>query len=150
MNVNQLFPSKWVKAHDLNGKRVPVTIQRVSVEEVQGDTGKENVPAVWFKGATKALLMNKTIAMQIAALHGPETDDWTGKRVTLYGTKVRAFGKVHDVIRVADTVPPMPQGGARDNEDEQTAETLNDHEDVVGGPDEDAELWRNGASTPAH
>lgn len=130
MNVNQLFPSKWVKAPDLNGKRVPVTIRQVTIEEVQGDNGKEKVPAVWFKGAAKALLMNKTLAMQIAALHGPETDDWTGKRVTLYATKVKAFGKTHDVIRVADTVPPMPQNGAKDKEDEVATEALNDHEDI--------------------
>lgn len=131
MNVNQLFPSKWVKAPDLNGKRVPVTIRQVTIEEVQGDNGKEKVPAVWFKGAAKALLMNKTIAMQIAALHGPETDGWAGKRITLYATRVKAFGKTHDVIRVDDKVPPMPQNGAKDNEEQIANETLNDHEDIA-------------------
>lgn len=137
MNVNQLFPSKWVKAPDLNGKRVPVTIRQVTIEEVQGDNGKEKVPAVWFKGAAKALLMNKTIAMQIAALHGPETDGWVGKRITLYATKVKAFGKTHDVIRVDDKIPPLPQNGAKDKEEEIANEALNDHEDIGDGLPDD-------------
>lgn len=103
MHIHELYPSKWVKAYDLKNKQVTVTIKALAVEEV-GAQG-EKKPVLWFEGASKGLILNKTCALAIARLHGPDTDAWAGKPVTLYPTQVNAFGQTHDVVRVADRLP---------------------------------------------
>ena len=43
-------------------------------------------------------------------MYGDETDNWMGRQVQLYTTKVKAFGAVHDAIRIrsAGTVSAAP------------------------------------------
>jgi hypothetical protein len=65
-------------------------------------------PVAWFSNATKGMVLNRTNTMIIAGLYGPETDLWAGKRITIYATKVRAFGKLEDAIRVREEVPAAP------------------------------------------
>ena len=103
MNVHELFPSNWLSGHDLNGKRIAVTIRTVTLEEMQTPGGgKEQKPVVWFEKATKGLVLNKTNALAIAKQYGPDTETWSGKAVTLYPTTVMAFGEEHNVVRVAN------------------------------------------------
>lgn len=109
MRIETLFPSKYVSAADLGGHDVTVEIERLTLEEMGNPPEKK--PVLWFRKATKGLVVNKTNGLAIAKLHGPETDAWGGKRVTLYATKVKAFGEVHEVIRVRPQVPPPPKGG---------------------------------------
>lgn len=108
MNVHQMFPSRYVTAFDLNGNDVTVTIKTVVMEEMGGQETEEK-PVVMFDKATKGMVLNKTNGLTIADLYGPETDNWTGKRVTLYSAKVKAFGAVHDAIRIRPQVPPPTQ-----------------------------------------
>ena len=103
MNVHELFPSRWLSGHDLNGKAVTVTIARVTLEDVRTPAGEQAVkPCVWFEKAQKGLLLNKTNALAIAKLHGPETDSWLGKPVTLQAATIHAFGDEHCVVRIAN------------------------------------------------
>lgn len=86
MNVNQLFPRKWLYPEDLQGRAITVTIQAASLEEVRNPATQkpEQKLIVAFQKATKRLICNKTQAYAIAAAVGsPETNDWPGKRVTL-------------------------------------------------------------------
>lgn len=110
MNINKLFPSKWVGATDLNGKTPTLTMKSVTIEQVGAPPQTEEKPVIWFDKATKGLILNKTNAMVIAGLYGPETDNWPGKKIQLYTAKVKAFGAVHDAIRVrsAGTVSAAP------------------------------------------
>jgi hypothetical protein len=121
MNVNELFPSRFVKGDDLGDKRPVVTIRSCSIEEMGKD--KERHPVLWFKGTEKGLVLNKTNAMTIAALYGPEMNEWLGKRITLYTERVRIGGENKIAIRVVKQVPapveqkvlipePVSQGGA--------------------------------------
>lgn len=128
MNINTLFPSKYVKAADLNGRRINVTISRVSLEQMGNPP--ERKPVLYFEKAAKGLVMNKTIGMSIAHLHGDETDGWKGKRITLYPTQVSAFGKMNDVIRVAGTIPADVTNGAKATEETEATEAMNDAEDI--------------------
>lgn len=109
MRVELMFPSKYLCGADLiEHGEVALTIQRVSMEDLQTrDGGKERKPVVKFERAKKMLVLNKTNAMQIAELYGPETDGWAGKRVTLYAARVSAFGKMVDAVRVR---PEKPKG----------------------------------------
>jgi hypothetical protein len=96
MNINAAFPSTYLKAADLQGKRVVVGIDRVSIEEVGG----EHKPVVYFIGKDRGLILNKTNGNIIAEMYGPETDDWHAQKITLYPTRVEFQGKIVDAIRV--------------------------------------------------
>lgn len=134
MNIHDIFPSRYVRAADLQGRRVTVTIKHVAVERMGKDG--EAKPVVYFRNATKGLVLNRTNAMIIATLYGPETDAWTGKAVTLYPTQVRAFGATHDAIRVVQERTHM---GAMDSGQPVTEETpaMDDVDDLTDNPFDD-------------
>jgi hypothetical protein len=102
-NINDLFPSTFLKAYDLKGKTPTVTIDRVEFQQVRGGrTGTvETKPIVYFAGKGKGLLLNKTNARTIIQITGSAiTEDWRGAVLTLFAT-VDTFGKEkHDVIRI--------------------------------------------------
>lgn len=103
MNINEAFPSKFLKAPDLNGGSPTVTIDRVTVEEV-GEG--ERKPCVYFVGKEKGVVLNKTNATNIADAYGPDTDDWTGKKVTLFTAWVDFNGRSMEAIRIRKADAP--------------------------------------------
>jgi hypothetical protein len=102
-NLNDLFPSKFLKASDLQGQVRRVTIQQVSVEEIaQG----EHKPVIHFIDAPKPLVLNKTNGQLLGSLFGMETDAWGGKKIEIYSEKVAFQGRIVDAIRVRQLAPP--------------------------------------------
>lgn len=85
MNIEDLYPRKWLNAADLAGRAVTVTIAGVTLEQVRNPRTNraEPKPAVAFAGKQKRLLLNKTQAYALAGLCGKETDNWIGRQVTL-------------------------------------------------------------------
>jgi hypothetical protein len=69
MKISQLFPSKYVKAVDLNGKTVTLTIAKLAIEELGHGPEKERKPVLYFERATKGLVLNRTNAMTILFRH---------------------------------------------------------------------------------
>lgn len=130
MRISQLFPSKYVKATDLNGKTVTLTIAKLVLEELGHGAEKERKPVLYFQKATKGLVLNRTNAMTIAALYGDESDDWAGKRISIYPTRIRAFGAMQDTIRVREEIPAQPRPQPAHVGMEETAE-IDDVEDVA-------------------
>jgi len=97
MNINDAFPSQqWLKAGDLQGRDVTVTISHVASEDV-GDGSK---PVVYFQDKEKGLVLNRTNGSTIADLHGIETNNWQGKQITLFPTQVDYRGQQVAAIRV--------------------------------------------------
>jgi hypothetical protein len=110
MKISEVFPSKYLTAADLNGKPYTLTIKIVTLEEmITHENKKTNKPVCWFVGAQKGFVMNVTNAHIIVALYGDDTDLWAGKRITIYPTKVKAFGSYQDAIRVREEVPAQPR-----------------------------------------
>jgi hypothetical protein len=108
-NIDSAFPSKYLKAADLNGRNVVVTIDHVNIEPVGRD--KEIKPVVYFAGKDKGLVLNKTNSSKIKQLAGTaETDDWAGVKITIYPTETEYQGETVDTIRVkaAGTEQPKP------------------------------------------
>jgi hypothetical protein len=97
MNINEAFPSKYLKAPDLAGGMPTVTISHVAVEEV-GEG--ERKPCIYFVGKEKGVVLNKTNATNISDIYGPDTDDWTGKKVTLFTAWVDFNGRSVESIRI--------------------------------------------------
>lgn len=117
MDVRLLFPSLYLGAPDLRGKDVTLTISRLQVDTLKTDKGDEKKPVIYFEETAakarkagspdkeKRLVLNKTNMRSIAALYGFEANDWVGKRIVLYATRDRAFGKIVDCIRVREQAP---------------------------------------------
>ena len=114
MKINQMFPSKYMSGDDLGGKPWSFKISQVVLEPMHDKQTNSKVkkPVVYFTGPRKGLILNRTIAEQIAAATGQDdTDNWPGHLVTIYPTVVTAFGADHLVIRVkpasnGETKPP--------------------------------------------
>lgn len=135
MKISQLFPSKFVKAADLNGKTITLTIAKTVMEQVGHGADAENKLVLYFAKATKGMIMNATNARAVAGLYGDDTDKWVGQRISVYATTVKAFGSTHAVIRVRDEVPaqPKPQATA-------VAEETNDLDDAEDITDQDVDF----------
>jgi hypothetical protein len=103
-NIDAAFPSKYLKAADLNGREVVVTIDHVNIEPVGRD--KEIKPVLYFQGKEKGLILNKTNSSKIKQILGSaETDDWAGCKIKLYATEVEFNGDTVDTIRVKAGAP---------------------------------------------
>lgn len=99
MNINSAFPSKFLKASDLNGQSVNVKISGVKVESV--GQGQESKPVVYFAGKQKGMVLNKTNANKIANIAGSQdTDEWTDVTVQIYPTETEFGGETVECIRV--------------------------------------------------
>lgn len=109
MKIGEAFPSSYIKVEDLKGRRVPVTIERVEVETLGQGKDQETKPVVYFKGAQKGLVLNRTNANTITDLCGTdETDEWVGHRIVLYQDKTDFQGKRVACIRIAEAPKATP------------------------------------------
>jgi hypothetical protein len=102
MHIDQLYPSRFLRCADLNGKPMRVTIAGLKREDVGG----EAKVIVSFTNGVKALILNKTNAKAIAKVLGDETTGWRGKAITLVPAQVDFRGDIVDAIRVR-AVPPQ-------------------------------------------
>ena len=101
MDINSCYPGTYLKASDLAGRTVPVLVEKVQIEDIGG----EDKPVLYFSGKDRGLVLNKTNAGVIAALYGPETDEWAGAKLKLYPTKVNYQGQMVDAIRIRGQEP---------------------------------------------
>lgn len=104
MDINQFYQndSKWLKAADLNKKKVAVTINGAEVVEFKDGSKKL---AITFAGKDKGLVLNKTNAQIIAEQYGNDSNGWRGKEIKIYPTTTDFGGERVDCIRVEQHVP---------------------------------------------
>lgn len=99
---NPNYVGSWDLA-DSDGKynEKVVTIELVKKETVHdGRGGSEECTVVYLK-ETKPMVANSTNLRSIARICGsPYIEDWQGNQITLFVSKVKAFGEMHDAIRV--------------------------------------------------
>jgi hypothetical protein len=96
MNVNDAFPSNYLKATDLQNKEIPVTVSKVVMEKI----GDDPRMIAYFQGKQKGVVVNKTNATNLSAAYGPETDHWVGKPVVLFSVWTDFQGKSVQAIRM--------------------------------------------------
>lgn len=107
MNINNVFPSKYIKNSDLQGRKIKLKISEVRIEEVgQGDTK----PIIFFEGKEKGLVMNKTKAGILSGAFGPETEGWRGKEVGIFPTRVMFGDQMVDSIGIEPVLPVVEAG----------------------------------------
>jgi hypothetical protein len=100
-NIDDAFPSKYMKASDLPEEgTVTFTIEKIEIEEIGRE--KEHKPVIYFEEGDKAMVANKTNCNTIAKVTGSRTfDDWVGKRINLYRAEVDFQGEMVESIRVS-------------------------------------------------
>lgn len=107
MHIDSAFPSKYLKASDLQGRNVTVKMGRVEQEKI----GDDMKLILYFQGKEKGVVLNKTNANNVAAIYGGETEDWYGKGITLVEAMVDFQGKSVPAIRMR--APPRNAAPAR-------------------------------------
>lgn len=111
MKMSDLFPSKWLKAEDLEeGATLALTIKDVVMEELGQGAKKETKPVVYFRDSDKGLVLNKTNGSIIAKMYGDNTDEWIGKTITLFTMEVDSFGDIVRAVRVKERKPAKSNG----------------------------------------
>lgn len=96
MKISEEFPSKYLKASDLQGREVKVVMANVEREKI----GDDHKPVLYFKGKDKGVVLNKTNAATIGDAYGDDTDDWYDQKIILFSVMVDFQGKVGPAIRM--------------------------------------------------
>jgi hypothetical protein len=123
MKISAAFPSKYLKAADLQDRQIKAVIDRVEMETI-GDDDKK--PVLFFKKGTKGLVMNKTNSKVIASAYGDDTDMWEGKEVILFPAMVDFRGDSVEAIRVRIPKPAAAPAPAPQTHDELDPPPLDD------------------------
>ena len=93
------FPSKYMKAADLESRRQTVTIERWA-DEMVGSPPEEKV-VLYLRDLSKGLVLNKTNAESIEEIAGTDDmDAWVGVTIVLDRTKTDFQGKRVECIRI--------------------------------------------------
>ena len=104
-NVNDMFPSKYLKASDVGDTDLELTIIAVDEETIGQGSDAEIKSVVYFSETPKGMVLNKTNARAIASLYGDESDDWAGNKIRLYATEVDFKGEQMLALRVRLRAP---------------------------------------------
>ena len=102
----KLTDPKYIGSYDFKpNQELKVTIEKIENVNIELFNGKKletkNCILAHFKGAKKPMILNKEnmkIITKVAAT--PYIEQWVGKELILYVTKVAAFGSMVDAVRV--------------------------------------------------
>lgn len=99
MKVSEMITSKFLRKEDVDDDIV-VTIKNLKLEDMPGDSGDQRY-VVYFRELPKGLCLNTTMIRVLEKAYGGDSDDWLGKRVTLYVDPSVSFkGQVVGGLRV--------------------------------------------------
>lgn len=109
MNINNAFPSKYIKSSEVPEEGLTLAIDRVEIEDVDGKGAHK--PVVYFRKAKKGLALNVTNAKKITSILGTaDSDEWVGRSITLYQSETEYQGDTVACVRVraAKNGAPLP------------------------------------------
>lgn len=101
--ISERFSDKFLSVKTLTKDGTDFTISAVDEE---AKVGQENKIVIELEGPpgsdVEQLPLNRTNALEIADLHGDETDDWIGKRINVFKDKTMYQGRPVPCIRVRE------------------------------------------------
>ncbi len=118
---------KYLKGEHLQGKKLTVTIAKITMEEMHANGHAEEKPVAYFREGRKGLILSPTNMRALRALFGDDVESAIGKRVQLEAVAMRVAGRDTLPIRInpapqattqapqvgADGVRPSAQAPAR-------------------------------------
>lgn len=114
-NFDQLYPGRFIKAGEFQGKKVTLTIASADTEKLQGDDGKDQLKAILsFEEIERKHVMCKTNGISIKAMFGAELKNWVGKRVVFFPDvwngepAIRVWGSP-DIAHDVDVMVTLPR-----------------------------------------
>lgn len=102
-HFKKAFNSPYLGSQDFpDYKDITLTIDQVLSQDSEGLKENSTFNIVHFKQKVKPMLLNATNSKTIKNLTGsPYIEDWSNTRITIFvQTGVRAFGGVHDALRI--------------------------------------------------
>ena len=106
MNIYSTDLFQFMAGDMLGQSTIALTIADVTMESMNsGKGGQQTKPCLRFKERSKLMVLNKTNAKTLAAILGPETENWKGARVTIAAPVIDAFGKSARSLRITDVQP---------------------------------------------
>jgi len=81
---DELYPGRFLKAGELQGRLVTLTITDVDTEELESDSGKKVKGVLSFEETPKQIPLNKTNGICIREMFGRKIPGWIGKRITIF------------------------------------------------------------------
>jgi hypothetical protein len=101
MNWKLLFKGDYIAAVEMGDKTPTLTIKGVKLCKLEGEDGRQKDKGiVFFREIDRGWVLCKTNAMCLARMFGDDTNDWAGKRVTLFSTMVQVGKEKAAGIRV--------------------------------------------------
>lgn len=108
MGKNPNYLGSW-DLEDLPNREITLTIEKI-VDEKAVANGKEETCTVcyWTDKAYKPMILNVTNKKMICKLYKTkETEKLAGKAVVIGVEQVKAFGDVHDALRIRKRIPKV-------------------------------------------
>jgi hypothetical protein len=110
-DFDTLYGSKYLSVADLKDGEPRLKIGKVEVVELReknGTTKRKYV--IWFEGADKGLVVNKTNAKKLADAYGKQPTKWIGQVVQLYSeeTTIGKGVRVRPLRKPATPAEPDP------------------------------------------
>ncbi len=106
--IDELYPSRWLRPDDLQGRSVEIEVMRVTVEEIYTpQTYTDDWRAILDFGRSKRMILNKTQCEAMRRITGSEKfTDWAGANIAL-DPGIAHNGKPTIVINEALAAPPI-------------------------------------------
>jgi hypothetical protein len=98
---DELFPSKYLKASDLEDGPVTWTISSSDVETLTYQGKDSDKVVLSFEESPKLLPLNVTNFDNVCDATGIyDSDNWVGQKITLFGTECEVKGKRFPAVRI--------------------------------------------------
>ena len=108
MGKNPNYLGSW-DLEDQPSREITLTIARIVDEDVVTNGSKERCTVCyWTDKAYKPMILNVTNKKMICKLYKTkDTDKLAGKAVVIGVSEVKAFGDVHDALRIRKRIPKV-------------------------------------------
>lgn len=110
MGKNPNYLGSW-DLEELPNKEITLTIAKIVDEDVVTSGSKERCTVCyWTDSNFKPMIWNVTNKKTVAKLyHTKDTEQLAGKAVVIGIEKVKAFGDVHDALRIRKRIPKVAE-----------------------------------------
>ena len=107
MGKNPHYLGSW-DLEDVPGNELTLTIKNIDEELVEGAEGRKEKCAIchFAEPGFKPMVLNLTNRKALSKLYKTtETTKLIGKRITIIVKQVKAFGAIHDALRIKPEIP---------------------------------------------